>query len=59
MSWERVKCPKCGQPAGSRCRTTSGTNKVTGTHSLRTDAAWWAARGYGLGYNRLDHCEIQ
>lgn len=33
-SWERNECPKCKEPAGSRCRTIK-TRRVTDTHAER------------------------
>ena len=31
----RIACPRCGAGAGERCRTMTGTNRVTDTHEDR------------------------
>ena len=41
-----VGCPKCGAAVDKRCRTTSGTNRTTDTHSERI----WVAQG--VAYTR-------
>jgi hypothetical protein len=36
---DRIDCPKCSQPRGSRCRALT-TGRTTDTHQARYDAYW-------------------